>query len=309
MDILPNTIDSSARSDFASCPHLYWERHILGLQPRAPAIHLIFGSALAAGLAAARTRFYLDGWPREAAEGYGLWALIVDWGDRITDIGEAGTLSERNKTLDRCASVYVQYLDTYPLGEDTFTPRPLNQPSGRTGIECPFAIPIPGIEHPTGGPWYFTGRMDMFGDMAAPGGDMVRLVEDDKTGSSEKNWTEQWDMRAQFPGYLWAAHQLGLPAEGVLVRGVIVYKNSTEFPHVIKTYPRWRIDEWLDVLRHDIKRIEECWQTGYWSKVWGSACMAYFRPCDYMPLCLAQDEAPWREAGYRVEFWDPLRND
>ena len=304
---LPNTIDASARGDFASCPRLYHNRHLCGYQPLGPNMHLAFGGALAAGLAAARTRFYLEGWSREAAEAYGLWALIANWGDHPTDVGESGTLSERSKTLDRCASTYVEYLDMYPLGEDRFTPLPLPGQDGRIGVECPFRIPIPDTRHPAGGPWYYTGRMDMLGDYADSTGGSTRLIGDEKTGSSENHWAEQWDMRAQFPGYVWAAEQLGMPVEGVLVRGIIVYKARTEFPHIIKTYAPWRVAEWLDTLRENLVRIEDYWRRGVWPKAWGSACMSYFRPCPYTPLCLAEDETPWREAGYRVEFWDPLK--
>ena len=101
------------------------------------------------------------------------------------------------------------------------------------------------------------------------------------------------------------AQHLGLPAAGVLVRGILIFKDHTEFPHTIKTFEKWEIAEWLDDLRETVSDIERCWRNGRWSKCRSAACMSYFHPCDYMDLCKSPDESVWRER-YRVDEWSPL---
>ena len=302
LDALPNTIDSTMLADFDACKHKYWERFIVGLVPMHASPHLIFGGALAAGLAAARQSFYIAREPRERAEARGLKALIAKWGDFPTEV--SGTLSEELKTLTRCVDSYIRYLDQYPLGQDPAVPIPF-QRADKQGIETPFCLPIPGAPHPRGGLWHYTGRLDMFCRYRG-----ARLVTDEKTGTKAGDtWPEKWDMRGQFIGYTWAAQQLGVKADGVLVRGVIIRKyDTTEFPHVVKTYAPWEVEEWLEGVREQVAEIERRWDNRRWRKSRGNACTAFNRACEYTPLCKSRDEALYH-THYRHERWDPLMED
>ncbi len=81
----PAVIDSTMRSDFITCPHKFYEAHILGLRGMESDVHLHFGGWFARGLEVLRKSFWSPLSPhyrnvsRSVAEG--VKAILLAWGD------------------------------------------------------------------------------------------------------------------------------------------------------------------------------------------------------------------------------------
>ena len=209
----PPTIDSTILANFRSCPQKAFRQYFQHWKPKNESVHLVAGGAYAKGLEVARRAFYEDKRPPDECEALGIGALIQAYGNFECPPDSA-------KSLERTAGALEFYFDQYPLGVDNAIP--ITWGDGRRGIEFSFAEPL-SIFHPeTGDPILYTGRSDMVVDFA--GG---VYIEDDKTASSlGASWSKQWEHRSQFTGYCWGARRIGIPAQGVLVRGVSILKTK-----------------------------------------------------------------------------------
>jgi hypothetical protein len=192
------------------------------------------------------------------------------------------------------------YVRTYPPATDHVQPANLD---GHSGYEFSFGIPLPSGEfpsHPSGSPFIYSGRFDMLGRM----GDRL-VVRDEKTTTSIGTyWSEQWDLRGQFMGYVWACQQSGLDLDTCVVRGVGILKTKITQVEAIKQYPRYKIDRWLEQTRRDLWRLRRMWDEGYFDYNFADACNSY-GGCVFRTVCDSPSPERWY-GNFTVRRWNPL---
>lgn len=288
----PATIDSTMLKTFRGCPRKAELEYFHHWKSKFPSVHLHAGAAFAHGLEAARRAFYEQGRPSEESIALGAETLLRAYGDFECPPTAA-------KTADRMLGALEFYFTAYPMASDQI--KPYEWSPGKRAIEFSFATPLP-VTHPTTDePIIYSGRSDMIGNMA--GG---LFIEDDKTASAlGASWLNQWDLRSQFTGYCWSAHQSGLKVDGVLVRGISILKTKYETAQVITYRRKWEMDRWLQQSCRDIERMKEAWLAGYFDYNLDEECNAY-GGCLFKRVCMSQDPQPWLEQYYERRVWDPL---
>lgn len=297
----PAIIDATMRSDFISCPHKFYEAHILGLRGVESNVHLHFGGCFARGLEVLRKNFWSPisphyrNVPRSVAEG--AKAIIVSWGDfRIPNNVQKPAA---NKTLEACLDAFLSFIEKYPLESDPIIPLMVgNSPA----VEFSFAIPIPGVRHPeTGGPVLYAGRFDM---LARYGANSIFVNDEKTTTSLGASWLARWKLSGQFTGYVWAANEYGYPASGALVRGLSILSADIGHAFVIEQRHGFQVEMFKRQLAADIHRMIKSWNEDYWDYALDKAC-SEFGGCPYQQLCLSPDPESWRK-NFKYNPWDPL---
>lgn len=292
----PVAIDSHMRATFINCPRkfFYEDLHKLRLKG-SDDIHLHAGKAYARGLEVTRFLYYTGACDAREALQHGIVAFVESWGD----YQEAPDIK---KSFVNMMGAVISYFTTYPLDDDPFKPLMIN---GTPMVEFSFAIPLEGTKHPqTGEPIIYFGRADMIGEYGTGG---PQLVNDDKTTVAlGGSWVSQWELRAQFTGYVWAARHHGIPAEGAMVRGTSILKDSYGHAQAGPLYrPQWQLDRWERQLRRDIDRMIDSWQSGEWDYNLDQTCFQYFRPCPFLTMCTNEKPEQWL-GDYEHHEWDPL---
>lgn len=286
---LPLHIDSSMLASFGSCPRKYYWTYIHNLRPLGTNIHLIAGGAIAAALDAARQAAFgqLD---YEAQVFAAYKAFSKAWGNAPLSFDEG-------KSYVNAFDAVELYLRQYPPLQDPI--QPLRRKDGRITSEFTFSIPLP-IKHPSGDNFIFTGRFDMLGVF----NDRLVIVDEKTTGSLGASWVNQWKLRGQFLGYLWACQQLGYKVDTVVVRGIGLLKTQTNFLQAIEQYTPWMIDRWFTETCNKLHALVMAYEHDNWRYSFGDACTSY-GGCAYELLCTANEPRDWF-TNYQVEVWDPL---
>lgn len=318
--MMPHTIDSTMLSTFRSCPQAMFRSYVQHWKPKNESVHLVAGGAFAKGLEVARKVFWEGLVPQyeytvneqgmqvaapsgelfvdtaigdtDLALSEGLHALIVAYGDFECP-------PESAKSCERMCGAFEFYFENYPLGNDGCSP--LILPNGKRAIEFSFAEPLDVMHPVTGDPILYTGRSDMIAEFA--GG---IYIEDDKTTTSlGASWARQWEMRSQFTGYCWSARKHHIKPSGVLVRGVSILKTKYDTMMVPTYRADWEIERWEEQTLRDVKRMIECWESGYWDYSLDHAC-AEFGGCKFVQICKSKDPEPWLAMNFEKRVWDPL---
>lgn len=313
--LFPRVIDNTMRSDFVSCPHKFFDRHILGVTRPGISVHLHFGSCYADALKVARTYYFHHRDPRDAVV-LAMETAIEKWGN--FDGPPTPSQSEAKKTLPSLLLAVQDYFREWPLDEDDLIIDTL--PNGSPCVECSFAVPIPGSRHPdTGEPILYAGRFDMIGRRLGK-----RWGLDDKTTSAlGEGWRKQWRLRAQFTGYCFGAREYGFSLDGFLVRGCAPLKERTSFDEAIAARPSWMIDTWLQQLCADVNSMVDCYeeyrdhQVGFglghpFAQNLDHSC-SDFGGCQFLDLCASEHPDVWlpeneddRSTDFIVDRWNPL---
>jgi len=197
---------------------------------------------------------------------------------------------------------FLAYTKYYPLDTDLYTPYVFHD---KFCIEFSFAIPLP-VKHPvTGNPIIFGGRTDMI----CTDGTSIMLEDDKTTGQMGATWPDKWQMRGQFPGYIWAAQQYGINCNGVLVRGVSIQKTQTKHMQVPVHFAPWQIDRWYDDMIQRLQHYIWCYENKFWpvDGEFNDACSSY-GGCAFRLLCTSPNPEAWIEGKFVEHRWNPLEN-
>ena len=288
----PEVIDSSLIAAFRSCPQKAFLEFFQHWKSQEPSVHLIAGAAYAKGLEVARTAFFADEVPEQDALAMGVSACLAAYGDFQCPDDSA-------KSPGRTAGALEFYFERYPMSTDNAVPMTL--PGGKKGIEFSFIEPLDALHPETGQPLLYSGRMDMLVTLEG-----MALGEDDKTTSQlGASWPRQWDLRSQFTSYVWGAGRAGIKLDGFLVRGVSILKTKYDTLQAITYRPQWQIDRWYSQLLHDIRRMVECWESGFWDYNLDHACAEY-GGCPFRQVCLMKETDQILEQRFQRRRWDPV---
>lgn len=291
----PLVWDNSMRSLFFECPQAFFWEQMLHFKSKVPNVHLHAGKAWAGALEETRRAFYEKKFSAEESIALGLQTLVYLYGDF-----DAGPFHQ-NKSVSSLIKAFTYYFQAFPLDKDPAQPY-----MGKTGpmIEFSFALPLDdSLRHPvTDEPILYTGRADMIATYAG-----ALTIYDDKTTSSlGPKWGEQWDRRAQFTAYTWAARAFGIHVSQVLVRGIALLKNETKHAQHLTFRLDHHIEEWHFQMVRDIRRAIQNWKDRYWDKNLDSGC-ASFGVCTFKTPCQSPSPISWLTGGnFSRRKWDPL---
>lgn len=290
--------DNSLRSAFVECPRkAFWE-YLHHWKPRGEgSIHLHAGKAWAHALETTRGLYYSQEIDPLLAVSAGLEALVMAYGDFVPPDRGSGAA----KSLDRLVEAFAYYWKAFPL--ETDPAQPYRTKDGKPMVEFSFALPIDeSLRHPvTGEPIIYAGRADMIATYAGA----VSIYDDKTTSALGAQWANQWNRRAQFTGYSWAARAFGIPATQVLVRGICILKTDIKHAEAITVRTPHHIDEWHTQFVRDVKRAIACWEEGYWDVNLSDGCSS-FGGCMFQQPCMSNNPEPWLEGQFQRKIWNPV---
>ena len=290
----PDVVDSTMRAAFVACEHKFFYEYIYQIAPQGSNRDLIAGAAFAAGICEVRRSYFEKGYDRDLCLAKGMEAIIQNW--ECED-----TFDDYVKSQKRIIWALDYYFEQYPLETDIVTPLDLG--GGKFAIESSFALPIPGTEHPkTGDPIMYAGRYDMLGVREG----VLYIVDEKTTKQLGPSWSNNWTLRSQFTGYVWAAQEFGHPVAGAIIRGISFLKERNDTQQVITYRPKWQLDRWLEQLSLDVNRMIECWKANEWGYDLDAAC-SHYGGCPFMKLCDNQNPEALIDLYYGERKWDPLR--
>jgi hypothetical protein len=308
---LPIYLDNTMRTVFVRCPRKFYNEFCLGLAGAGTSIDLHAGACIAHCFETVYNLVHMNGMSFESAIKRGEAQFTIDWGD----VEPEWRWSKRNpnekiysspKTRERCWEAILNYFHVYPPRFDHIQPL---RSADKATVEFTFAIPLteqtlgyPVPLHPSGEPFLYCGRFDFLGKY----NNRIILPLDHKTAKyADENWTEKWDLRSQFLGYVWACEHIGLDVQKhFAVRGIIIQKTQLQQLEAIKTYPRELVDRWRGQLSRDIHRLVDCWNSGYFDYDLAEACTDYGL-CQYFHACRAPDPNLWLK-DMQPRYWNPL---
>lgn len=294
----PRVITASLREAFNSCYKKFEWSQVVGLASKGSNQHLTAGKAYATGLEAYRSTYWgQETFPTEearydAAVARGLIALTKEFGAEDPP-------PEQKKQYDRVVAAYVEHLVRYPPTREHCTPHL----AGR-GVEFSFAFEIADLRHPqTGDPLLYGGRLDQLADYNA-----AIFVFDDKSASGiGPQWTRQWDLRSQFTGYACGMQLSGYPVVGAVIRGMTIAKEECKTAEAITYRPDWMIERWKTRLIWDMKRMLQCWETGYFPHTGEESGACYdYGICPFATLCGSSVPEKYIDVYFNRERWDPV---
>lgn len=321
---LPEVIDSTQMVAFRSCGEKFNLEFVRGRRPPGLSIDLHAGACYASGLEAVRRGVWEMGLDLEAALARAHLIFLREWGDF-----EIPEWKKTGKTLENMWEALVQYFRKWPPRTDYIQPYFIG---GKGTFEYTFAIPLEPVldpatfseheasygeahmmevppapffpAHPSGSPFIFGGRFDMLGEYEG----RPCVVDEKSSGKTAgSNWADQWDLRNQFLGYVWACQQAGYDLDTVVVRGISVLKTKEpSFSEAIKVYSKHMLAKWHEQFRRDMWRIRRSWDEGYFDYNFGDTCTAYGN-CIFMQTCQSteQTKESWLQE-FAVRRWNPI---
>ena len=308
----PAVIDSTLLSTFSSCPLKSYRSSFINLTSNRKSIHLHAGACFAKGIECVRRYYWEEKYTAKVALEVAYEDFCREWGpdgDELVPSGGSGA----NKTFDRVWGAVEDYFREYPIHSDPI--RPYRFDNGRSGIEFTFAIPIDGFDHPdTGDPLMFSGRADLLGYYNG----MLALVDEKTASALGSSWADQWTMRGQFFGYVWAARKSGLDVKATVIRGISILKTKYGHVEVPKlNYPQFMLDRWEQNMRYKVTQMLNLYRTtkvgyehhghsveNFWPMSFGEACNSYGQ-CQYTDLCTSEKPSRWY-SDFGHERWNPI---
>jgi hypothetical protein len=144
----------------------------------------------------------------------------------------------------------------------------------------------------------------MIGEM--PMGD-IYIMDDKTTGTLGEKWASQWRLRAQFTGYTWAAHQYGIKAKGIIIRGISIQKTQNKTIQAFEYRPTWMIERWYEEFLRQTQHAVDTFESGKWSHdgQFNNQCATY-GGCSYINLCTSPEPEQWTKVDFTFHKWNPL---
>ena len=289
---LPIFVDSTMLTAYRACPKSFFYEYGYGLRPKGKNIHLHAGGCAATAIEAVREGFYnLNLSPEEALKR--AWRVYIEaWGDYDDFLGE-------KKSVFGTWRAICSYFEQWPIETDHIKPY-TRADSGHGTFEYSFAIPMP-INHPSGQPFIFCGRVDMLGEYVGK----PCIVDEKLVGGLGYAFADKWRMRGQFLGYLWALRESGIPVDTAVIRGTAPAVKDVKHMEVIQPYSNKFIDRWYEETLVTLSNITRSVEESRWPMDFGQTC-EQFGGCPFTLLCTAPGKDTTWFPEYKVERWNPL---
>ena len=292
---LPQVIDSTIRSSYVSCHTKGYWSFGRKLGPTGASTDLIAGGAFARGLEILRIKFYgPEKLPLEQALEAGMMAAIEAYGDHQPADNKS------QKGVDRVVHALAYYVEAFPPATDKI--QPCYDTDGMPAVEFTFSVPLPILHPETGLPFLYAGRFDMKGLYNT----QLVGVDEKTTSQLGPTWNNKWNMRGQFTGYVWALLTYGLPAVGMIVRGISFLKNGFGHSEAIQMRSQWQVDQWYQQLLADVENMKRAWENNWYDQNFDESCAEY-GGCPFQRLCLSHNPENWIEGHYTTRDWGPLK--
>lgn len=292
--LFPLQFSSSMLEDVWSCDMYFFRKHCQHLVGNLKNPDLIAGSHFASACELVRKSYY--------NQNLSIDESIENGYNFILESEDTGSVEKSNEQL---AFALRKYFRRFPLNGN-LTPCRLSD--GTYAVEYYFLFDL-GIPHPEipDTNISFRGQLDMLVEKQVAGSIIKpKYVLDEKTAKSvsrvkgtklaDLNAEEaKFRARGQFIAYNWAAHQLGVPTQGTIVRRVPVNQyNEDPFELIIPCNP-WMIEQWSIATIEKINELVEKYK--YWKKnggdphkvfypTYATSCTDFNRPCEFMDGCV-----------------------
>lgn len=238
----------------------------------------------------------------------------------------------RWRTLSQAAETFSAYVDLYKR------PFTLYKHNDRHWLEEAFDLPVLDIDDPfmlRGYPEHliiagstsevtdipvstiklrWTGKIDLLASI-----DNEPVLVDHKTCSVDSStYHDSFINAAQFSGYTWAAHQLGLTQLRKVLINTLITRQPTGTGCAIdfarRTYDRysWQITEWLSDVEAAVHLFLDQLKRGSFTRNTGNCAGKYGR-CSFFDVCLItpslRHQALAANGLYADRTWSPLNED
>lgn len=289
----PTIVDTTILGEFLICMRRGYHSYIQHLRAGGKSPELISGGAFAAGIEHTRRWYYGRGVSEEEALAKGIEATIKHFNGYIPPD------KKPHRGVDSTVGALIYFFSQFPMRTDPI--QPLMLPDGQPAVEFTSSIPLP-IKHPeTDEPIIHVGRFDM---VAKYKGSV--WANDEKTANRlGPTWSAQWDLDSQPTAYVWHLQQHGYPANGAIIRGTR-FSSNYECVTALALRSPHMVEEWYRATLATLEEMKTAWHAGYWKPNLKSGCLAYYRPCPYIPLCQSDKPERWY-SDYQIVKWNPLR--
>ena len=213
----------------------------------------------------------------EALQGAFRYLLHETWNHALAKPGFADDPLKNRTTLLR---TFVWYVDQYRDDACETARLPSGKPAVEIGFEFDSGCVGLGGEQIT-----FVGTLDRIVRFNG-----ATFVADTKTSASARFLTAQnYTPDGQFSLYVAAASVcFGIEADGILLDGIAVGPNSTEFRREIVPRPRGVIEEWLRDQRVWLRGLTEAFAANSWPQ--NDAACGLYGGCRFRGVCGATPE-------------------
>lgn len=299
-------IDSTSLGTFKECPRKYYYSIVLGLQPRETSVHLTFGLALhRAREVYEHTR--TNGADHEESLRIVIRDLLISTWDK--DLGRPKVLDHKTKHRLGLVRSVVWYLDRFGKDDPIET---VIKADGKPAVELSFRFDSGFASRATGEPIVFCGHLDRLGLLNG-----VAVVPDIKTTSYalDSRFFNSFTPGNQFSMYALAAKVVfAFPVEKIIVDGVRILADSTEFMRAPVERPTAVLEEWHEAQGKWLRMMEVCAVEGgedLREAAWpqnDKSCTMY-GGCPFQGVCGKSPAArpKWLKSEFRKRVWDPLQ--
>jgi hypothetical protein len=302
---LPEVFDSTMIADFVDCHSRFYQRHVLGLQPKTweSAIQLSWGSAWHKLQELYHNGMHTDGLSHEEAMTVAT-AYVADRWDNSID----WSLDRHGRTMQRMMLLFVQYVERFKQDEKYIEPLRSEQ---FFDIFCPAANP----DCPLGGgcDLRWCGRIDRLFRVRGK----IKARDYKTTSAMGVSYFDRYEHSFQMPGYNWGAvHLVPQGIDGIEIDVLYTLKASEDFYRRTFRYINPRLIEWRDNVKRIIEDIRRLWhlypdEPEAWRKNWNE-CTRY-STCAYsgihFPAPISDTRLRIMANDYRESRWDPSEVD
>jgi hypothetical protein len=252
----------------------------------------------------------LEGYYTHKAEGHalsdctsmGMDAILRNYSEFNQETKD-GLAQDSHRNPERLTRAIWDYAENYQ--QELFDPR-------KDLIEKGFALVIP--EYDIG----YVGRVDVVGIY----GGMKNLAayEHKHTIRMNANYFDQFFPSWQIGGYMWALSEYLQDFWGMVINAIVIHKipkspkkgeKYTLFERrtLMHTMQEWKISDFIQNLQGLVHSMLDAFkqkERGFWKNQ--GYCGAYFRTCDYHPLCICATRKALEkrmETDYLYEPWFP----
>jgi len=285
-------VNASTFQVFKVCPRKYYYEVLLGGGKGEENPHLRFGTLLHKAKAVFETNLARGADHDLALQGAFRFLLRETWDH---ELGKPGFATDPLKNRATLLRTFVWYADQYR--GDPFETAML--PSGKPAVEVGFEFDS-GVTGLAGEQITFVGTIDKIGRFNGK-----TYVGDVKTTSSARFATAQnYTPDGQFSLYSVAAQVcFGFEPDGLILDGIVIGVNATEFHRAIVPRPAGVLEEWLRDQRVWLQRLTDAFATGEWPQ--NDAACGLYGGCRFRAICGAD---PKHREALLTQLTEP-RND